>query len=74
MYVIITRDKCEFCDKAKALLRSRGQHFMVYNIQTVSSRWIVPLLLMADLKTVPQIFDKEGKHIGGYAELKDSLQ
>jgi hypothetical protein len=47
---------------------------MVYNIQTVSSRWIVPLLLMADLKTVPQIFDKEGKHIGGYAELKDSLQ
>jgi hypothetical protein len=29
---------------------------------------------MADLKTVPQIFDPEGKYIGGYSELEDSLQ
>ena len=34
----------------------------------------MPLLLRADLKTVPQIFDPEGKYIGGYSELEDSFK
>jgi glutaredoxin len=70
MYVIISRDQCEFCDKAKALLKANGKQFIEYNVQTVSSRWLVPLLLKAGLKTVPQVFDPSGKHIGGYDKLK----
>jgi len=74
MYTIITRDQCNFCDRAKAVLRSQGKPYAEYNIQSKSSRWLTPLLLMADLKTVPQIFDPEGKYIGGYSELEDSFK
>lgn len=74
MYVIITRDQCNFCDDAKALLKGNGLPYTEYNIQSKSSRWLTPLLLMADLKTVPQIFDSEGKYIGGYSELEDSFK
>lgn len=74
MYVVISRDKCGFCDKAKALLKEKHKSYIEYNIQTASSRWLLPLLLKADIKTVPQIFDTEGKHIGGYTELKEHLR
>jgi glutaredoxin len=74
MYVIISRDQCNFCDRAKAVLRSQGKQYTEYNIQSQSSRWLLPLLLKADLKTVPQIFDSEGNHIGGYTELENSLK
>jgi len=74
MYTIITRDQCNFCDRAKAVLRSQKLQYTEYNVQSKSSRWLVPLLLKADLKTVPQIFDSEGKYVGGYTELENSLQ
>ena len=73
MYVIVSRDQCEFCDKAKALLKEHHKQYIEYNVQTVSSRWLVPLLLKAGLKTVPQVFDPSGKHIGGYDKLKEVL-
>ena len=73
MYVIVSRDQCEFCDKAKALLKEHHKQYIEYNVQTVSSRWLVPLLLKAGLKTVPQVFDPSGKHIGGYEKLKEVL-
>lgn len=74
MYTIITRDQCNFCDRAKAVLRSQKLQYTEYNVQSKSSRWLVPLLLKADLKTVPQIFDSEGKYVGGYTELENSLE
>lgn len=74
MYTIITRDQCNFCDRAKAVLRSQKKQYTEYNVQSKSSRWLVPLLLKADLKTVPQIFDSEGKYVGGYTELENSLE
>jgi glutaredoxin len=74
MYVIISRDQCNFCDRAKAVLRSQRKQYTEYNITSPSSRWLVPLLLKAGLETVPQIFDTEGNHIGGYTELENSLK
>ena len=74
MYVIITQDNCSFCDKAKNLLKEQGLQFTAYNIGTSRSRWLRPLLLKADLRTVPQIFDSEGTHVGGFTELQAALK
>lgn len=73
MYVVITRNNCVHCDRAKALLREHSIGVVTYNIEDPSSRWVLSLFKMAGLKTVPQIFDKKGKHIGGYSDLVASL-
>ena len=73
MYTIITRDQCNFCDTAKAMLKSVKQGYTEYNVQTDSSKWVLSLLKQANIKTVPQIFSSDGTHIGGFAELKNFL-
>lgn len=73
MWVIITRDQCNFCDDAKALLKGSGKHYVEYNIQSDSSRWIAQLMKKAGLTTVPQIFYPDGVHLGGYTELKEHI-
>ena len=74
MYVIISRDQCNFCDTAKALMKSNGINYVEYNIQTKSSKWLLYLLKRSSITTVPQIFNSEGTHIGGYTELKEYLE
>jgi len=70
MYVMITRDQCNFCDSAKALLHGANISYTTYNINTVSSKWLLYLLKRSSITTVPQIFNDAGEHIGGYTELK----
>jgi len=71
MYVILGTTKCEFCNKAKTLLQKEGIGFMSYSVDTVSSRWLLTLLKQAGMTTVPQIWDNEGRHVGGYTQLKE---
>lgn len=73
MYTVITRNKCNFCDTAKTLLKGAGQGYSEYNVQSPSSKWVLSLMKQAGLKTVPQIFSSDGTHIGGYTELKEFL-
>jgi glutaredoxin len=73
MYVIVSRNQCNFCDRAKAVLRSQGKPYTEYNVQSASSKWLLSLMLKADLTTVPQIFSPDGRHIGGYTELEQEL-
>ena len=73
MYTVITRNQCNFCDTAKALLNGAGQGYTEYNVQSPSSKWVLHLMKQAGLKTVPQIFSSDGSHIGGYTELKEFL-
>ena len=73
MYVIITRDQCNFCDAAKAMLTGAGKQFTVYNVQSPSSKWLLDLIKKAGYTTVPQIWDASGNHIGGYTELKEHM-
>ena len=74
MYTIITRDKCNFCDAAKAMLKGSGFPYTEYNVQSQSSRWVLSLVKKAGLTTVPQIFDPSGNYIGGYTELKAKME
>lgn len=73
MYVVITRDQCNFCDQAKALLKGANLPYVEYNIQSDSSKWLLSLLKRSSITTVPQIFNDKGTHIGGYTELKEWL-
>jgi len=73
MYVIITRDQCNFCDDAKALMKAKGIQYVEYNIQSSSSKWLLYLLKRSSITTVPQVFNTEGTHIGGYTDLKEYL-
>lgn len=73
MWIVITRDQCNFCDTAKALLKGKGYSYTEYNVQSPSSKWVLSLLKQANIKTVPQIFNPNGTHIGGYTELKEYL-
>ena len=73
MWVIITRDQCNFCDSAKSLLRGIGSPYTEYNIQSSSSKWLLALLKRSSITTVPQIFNPKGEHVGGYTELKELL-
>lgn len=73
MYVIVTRNQCNFCDLAKEILKGSGIMYVEYNVQSGSSRWILDLLRKAGYTTVPQVWDNQGNHIGGYTELKEAL-
>jgi glutaredoxin len=73
MYVVITRDQCNFCDSAKSLLDGSSIPYTTYNINTNSSKWLLYLLKRSSITTVPQIFNDVGEHIGGYTELKEYL-
>ena len=73
MYIIITGDQCKFCTKAKHLLREKKVGFTAYSISSPSSKWILTLMKEAGMTTVPQIWDNEGRHVGGYTELKERL-
>jgi glutaredoxin len=71
MYTIITKNQCNFCDTAKALLTGADKQFRVINVQDPEKKWVLTLLKQAGYTTVPQIIDPDGKLIGGYTELKE---
>jgi len=74
MYVILGAKQCEFCNKAKTLLQKEGIGFMSYSVDTVSSKWLLTLIKQAGMTTVPQIWDNEGRHVGGYNDLQEYLK
>lgn len=73
MFVIVTRDQCNFCDSAKAILKGSNTPYTEYNVQDHHSKWVLDLIKKAGYTTVPQIWDKHGSYIGGYTELKQLL-
>ena len=73
MYVILGTDNCKFCTKAKHLLREKRVGFTAYSLSSPSSKWLLTLMKEAGMTTVPQIWDNEGHHVGGYTQLKERL-
>ena len=67
---IYTLEWCPYCEKAKALISSKGVDYEEYNIENESVK--EEMQERTDgAKTVPQIFI-DGHHIGGYDDLVDS--
>jgi len=74
MWVVISRNQCNFCDTAKALLKAKNLPYTEYNVQTASSKWVLTLIKQAGMTTVPQVFSPDGTHVGGYTELRELLK
>jgi glutaredoxin 3 len=82
--IVYTKDYCNFCVKAKALLDARNIPYEermvdVYGrgkrILTENQSWVTLEDLLKEYpsaKTLPQIW-LDGKHVGGFTELKDLL-
>ena len=73
MWVMITRNQCNFCDDAKAMMKGANIPWTEYNIQSPSSKWLLHIMKHSSITTVPQIFKPDGTHIGGYTELKEYI-
>ena len=63
---------CGYCDAAKEEFESREWDYTTHNIKHADNYDNLKELL-PDVKTVPQIWI-DGKHIGGYDELKGWLK
>jgi len=71
VYTIYTQRTCSYCDDAKKLMIEKDIIFMEISIDhDVQAR---TMLKEEGHKTVPQIFDNENNHIGGFDELKKAL-
>jgi glutaredoxin 3 len=62
---------CQFCEQAKALLKS---HNIEYEERRIGDGWTREDLLEAvpTARTVPQIF-MDDQHIGGFVELREHI-
>ena len=65
-YIIYTQHSCNFCNKAKDLLREAGEHFEERLLDTPAK---LKRFRDAGHTTVPQIF----LHIGGFNELEEFM-
>ena len=70
MYYILTRNDCDYCEKAKQLLVDDKVPYSQADI--LDDPIIIKLMIVAGLKTVPQIWC-ENEYIGGYNELREHL-
>jgi ribonucleoside-diphosphate reductase subunit M2 len=77
-YTILTKDKCVYCDKAKALLESRGIAYETIECESIQDaiHHLGPLAVkMRQFTTFPIIFKSDtGAIVGGYANLRDQLE
>jgi glutaredoxin len=64
---VYTKNNCPFCDRAKALLESRGVAYTSINIEDVPDAR--EFLVEQGLRSVPQIFNGTTLLQGGYQGL-----
>lgn len=67
---IYGKPNCQGCDQAKALLESKGLGYEYVDVMRTPSAQ--DLFREQGFRSVPQIF-KDGKHLGGFAELQSFL-
>ena len=66
---VYSKDYCPYCDRAKALLKSKGVPFEAIELQDHPGEF-EKLKARTGLMTVPQIFIGE-KLIGGYSDMAE---
>lgn len=68
-YTVFGKTGCPYCIKATSLLLDFGKEFRYFNVEEHPEYLEELLKLKPNARTVPQIFDVDGRHIGGYEEL-----
>jgi len=73
MYLVIGRQNCPYCDKAKELLDAQNKKYVYVDITSgdgiTDAVWKHFLVDDMEVKTVPQIFELKG----GYSELHEEI-
>lgn len=71
-YRIYSKAGCIFCDAAMELME---KHSIEYEeIKVPGNDEAIKLFKQRHWKTVPQIFDDKGKHVGGYQDFKATIE
>lgn len=72
-YVVYGKENCPWCAKASEDLFMHGKVYEYHHVDKSAKRLEELKALVPGVKTVPQIFDPSGRHIGGYDELRKYL-
>lgn len=77
-YLIIGKEGCSYCTKAKELLELCDAEYEYRDVQEVNSSDVAKLEALAkqEFRTVPQIFrlvDDKLTYVGGYSELSKQI-
>ena len=72
MLLVYTKNECPYCDRAKALLESKGVPYKAINIQEHPDA--KEFLMNQGLRSVPQIFDGSTLLPGGFQGLDSKPQ
>ena len=70
-YKIYSKSCCIFCDAAMDLLEKNNIKFEEIKIDNDAQS--LAFLRLKNLRTVPQIWNENDEHIGGYTDLKAIL-
>ena len=73
MIEIYGTDSCVFCNKAKELLEIYNKEYTYIDVTETEYITAAFFKRFPNVRTVPQI-EWEGKHIGGYTELREWLK
>ncbi len=72
MYLVFTKENCDYCDAAKNLLKSGNIEYVECLLDTPKK--IAEFKETTGEQTVPQVYHISGKHIGDYNGLKYYLE
>jgi glutaredoxin 3 len=72
-FTIYGNEKCYWCRRAKVLLSSHDIGYVFINTDEDQNLNELKRLLPY-AKTIPQIWDNENTHVGGYHDLEDLLE
>jgi len=67
-YQVYSIDHCPYCERAKALLKTRGKDFDEIKVDRQDTAQVQALVARSGMRTFPQIFHGD-KLIGGFTEL-----
>lgn len=76
IYIIYSKEGCVNCERAKALLLSKGIDYEEVRLDTDDGAWAVSVLIERGVRQLPFIeFDDEawGRTVGGLEELRKEL-
>ena len=72
MFKIYSTKSCGYCSMAKQVMKNLDIEYE--DIDLNESADALAHFRTNNFKTVPQIYDSEGNHIGGYMELREHLK
>ena len=74
MFEVYGTSSCHYCAMTRELLENWGKQYNYIDIGSSVDVQKAFFIKFDNAKTVPQIVDGQGFHIGGYAELREWLK